>query len=42
MDEPFETEHLRIIKFTLSDSKTLYEIHAEENFQKWIPKRMDD
>lgn len=37
MEYIFETEHLRIRKFELSDAQRLYENHLEEEVKKWIP-----
>ena len=33
----FETEHLRIRKFTAQDAQKLYIIHSSESVKKWIP-----
>jgi len=37
MDYLFETEHLRIRKFTKEDAQVLFENHLEEDVKKWIP-----
>lgn len=33
----FETEHLRIRRFTIEDAAALYEIHQDETIKKWMP-----
>lgn len=37
MNYIFETEHLRVRKFTEEDAPSLYEIHLQEDVKKWIP-----
>ncbi len=37
MEYIFETEHLKIRKFDISDAQRLYENHLEEEVKKWIP-----
>jgi len=37
MEYLFETEHLRVRKFTLDDAARLYAIHLEEDVKTWIP-----
>lgn len=37
MDYLFETERLKVRKFTMEDVQRLYENHLEENVRKWLP-----
>lgn len=37
MEYIFETEHLKVRKFDISDVQCLYENHLEEEVKKWIP-----
>lgn len=37
MEYMFETERLRVRKFTTEDTENLYKIHLDEEVQKWMP-----
>ena len=37
MDYIFETEHLKIRKFTTEDTQSLFRNHLEDDVKKWIP-----
>ena len=37
MEYLFETEHLKVRKFSLEDVRTLYENHREAEVRQWIP-----